>query len=610
MNRHQKLVLLLTLLGLALRLYHLTAVPYRGDEAHTVLNWVTPPLLETLNSDIPLRDPQPPLAFAVFWFWAFLVGMGEFSLRSLPALANVVGIPAMYALGRRIGSQTLGVLAALLWTIHPFLIWHAQDARPYALWSTLSVLSLWLGLRALEKQRPRDWLIYVIIATGAAYVYYLELFMLAAINLYVLVRCWRDWSTLRRWVTSQVMIGLLLAPWYLQPRLLFNDIYGGTTFPIELSRIWTWLIPSLNLGRTFPEGVMAALWPVLLIILLLGLIVRWRARYTLLLALTGFLPVLLLSLVSLRMNIFTPRYILSVVPIYVLLVAQLFLWLRAGRTWQRISSILLAGGWLFLLGWSLNNLYFNPAYAKAHDWPGLVAYLERYVTPNDLVVQTAADEAFTVYFDQMAESDRLPASPHQSISEIESRLQQGLERQRRIWLVANPAGDWPNRQVGQDWLDAHMQRVRQTNVGGLPVAQYLPWEIQPDEIPPSPLATFADVSHVAGVRIFEEPEPTGELAVWVYWQPIDTTNQPLKAFLHLVDSELRAQDDHLPQDGRISTQTWSTDTVYRDIYRIPIAGVPAGQYTLHLGLYDPETGTRVMTTTGQDHVNIGSVQLP
>src|SRR5690606_5410346 len=123
MTHRQALLFLcgLILFGFALRIYRIDAVSYRGDEAFTVLNWVSHPLLDTLRSEIPLADPQPPLAFALFRGWSLLFGTGEFAMRVMPALFSLIGIPAVYALGKHLGSRTWGALAALLWALHPFL---------------------------------------------------------------------------------------------------------------------------------------------------------------------------------------------------------------------------------------------------------------------------------------------------------------------------------------------------------------------------------------------------------------------------------------------------------------------------------------------------------
>ncbi len=625
-NQIQWLVIGITLVGFALRIYHLDRLSFRGDEAITVSTWVSQPLLETLNSDVIIRDPQPPFAVALYRGWFLLVGsMTEFGIRLLPALLNTIGIPALYVLGKRLTNHRIGVYAACLWAVHPFLIWHSQDARNYAIWVVFSTLALWTALRALERRKRVDWLLYITFAAITAYIYYLELFLIFALNIYVLIYYWRNRPLLRNWFFSQIAIGLLLAPWYLQERLLFNDIYGGTTFPFDPTRTLTWIIPSLNFGRTISEGLMLNIWWLVLLLLILGVMVRWHHKHNagLLLALTGFLPPILLGLVSLRMNVFTPRYILAVVPIYILIIVSLIdtLWrLSTPQIIRRALSLMLAGGWLVVIGYSLSNLYFSNDYAKTTDWRGLTDYLRANVSSNDIVLQAAADEAFTFYFGSLADFDRIPANPHQSTGEITRILQNAAANYASIWLVARTPGDWPNRNVGPDWLARNMQEVLATQIGeqpiDLPIQQYMPWQVQPEQIESTPLATFQGVAHLAGVQIIEPPEPTGELVIWVYWEPLDTTNNALKAFLHLVGplnpatgTPLWAQDDHFPQDSRISTTIWDPTEIYRDVFKIPLAEVPPGQYMLHIGLYDPATGERIPTGSG-DSYEISTLTLP
>ncbi len=622
MSRNQALAVLISLMlvGFALRVYQIDMVSFRGDEAFTVLNWVSRPLHETLASEIPLKDPQPPLAFALFRGWSLIFGTSEFSMRILPALLSIIGIPAMYGLGLQLKNRTTGLLAALLWALHPFLIWHAQDTKAYAIWAAVSATGLWLALRALKKQRRIDWMLYIGAATTAAYLYYLELFSVAALNLYVFLSYRKRPDLLKQWIISQIIIGLLLAPWYLQERLLFGSGYSGTTFPFEPQQIFTWLIPALNFGRnTLSEDFLQAIAPAVWMALVIGWAAWWRVnrRTALLMGLSGFLPAALLSLVSLRMNVFEPRYILSALPAHILLVATLVvhtknaLKIQPARTWL---PIVIVAGWLFISLISLRNYYFDPAFAKAPDWRGLVSYLHTHATPDDLVVQAAADEAFTLYFDNFSAFERLPANPRQPDVEIVQTLEHAHDHNRSIWLVAQTPDDWPNAHIGPDWLNTHMQAVRELNVGGLRVEQYMPWQVREAEIETSVLAIFEDVAEMVGAQtVFETPNV---LLGWVYWRPVTTTEQPLKVFVHLIGevnpaagTPLWSQDDHFPQAGRIQTTSWASDTLYRDIFRLSLEDVPPGEYEVLVGLYDPETNQRV-PVDGQDSFRITAITVP
>jgi 4-amino-4-deoxy-L-arabinose transferase-like glycosyltransferase len=614
-------VIFLTTAGFALRLYKIDTVSFRGDEAFTAMNWVEKPLAETLNSEIVLKDPQPPLAFALFRVWGLTFGVSEFSLRLLPALMNVIGVPVLYALGQRIGGRHVGTLAALLWAIHPLEIWHAQDARMYAGWATASAAGIWLALRALEKQRRVDWALYIVVAAAAAYLYYLELFTLLVLNVFVIFTYWGNWRLIWRWLTAQILIGLVLAPWFLQGRLLTGSGYGGTTFNFDPPRLLTWFLPSLTFGSTLPENLTALIWPLILFALLAGFIALWRQnrRAALLMGLLGAIPPLLLGLVSLRLNVFTPRYVLSSVLAYIMLFASLVTAVFR-RGWygsvylSKAVSIMLLCGWLSISVYSLYNYFEVYDYAKAPDWRELTRYLHAHVAPDDIVIQAAADEAFTYYYANFTPFERLPANPYQSLSEIENVLETSRDQYRSLWLVANPPTGWVNAHSGQEWLDANMQIVRSIEIDALPARQYMDWRVRPDEIEPTPLGVYENIAELVGAKILTPSEANNDLIVWLYWRPLHTTENPLKIFVHLTGNTnpatgtpLWTQDDQFPQDGRTSSQTWSG--IFRDVYTLPLTGVPQGEYTLLVGLYDPQTGKRILLEDGTDHVVIGTLNI-
>lgn len=612
------LVAALTIAGFALRLHNLGESSYRGDEAFTVIHYVRAPLLQTLASEIPTKDPQPPLAYALFHFWGRAFGESEFAMRLLPTLASTLGISVLYALGCRIGGRRLGLVAALLWTFHPMHIWHSQDARSYGLWALLSLLALWLALRTLDKRRRIDWVLYIIAATSAAYVYYLELFNLAALNLYVLIdllilRRPREWRLLRQWIAAQVTIGLLLAVWFLQPRLLTGSGYGGTRGGgVDPTQLLTRFLPSLNFGTTLSSEVMALLWPILLVVFIAGLWLLRRNRYVVLLALLATLPLLVLALISLRLDIYVPRYVLGTTPAFMLIFATVVVSMgQSLKLIGRIVSVALLAGWLVVDVYSLNNYFNAPDYANA-NWRTMAVYLREHVHENDVVIQAAADESITFYY---ADIDRLPANPTQPAAEIRAILEDRRANHHSLWLVGRTFPDWPSKDVVPAWFAENMQLVRETTVGRLPVWQYRSWEVKADEVEAVPLATFEGVADLAGVSI-QTPDPDDKLTIWAYWRALKPTEQPLKVFVHLTGeinpatgSPLWAQDDQFPQDGRIGTDSWEAGEVYRDVYTLDVQKLPQGDYTLLIGLYNPQTGARIPVGAG-DSFAAGSIILP
>ncbi|MFZ4816371.1 MAG: glycosyltransferase family 39 protein, partial [Phototrophicaceae bacterium] len=184
--------LLLTLLGFSLRLYQIDKTTFRGDEATTIQYWMLQPLSVTIPQQLT-EDPHPILAYALYRGWGLLVGQTPLAARMLSALAGTLAIPLMIRFAQHITrSRWIAWISGFLWAIHPYLIWHSQDARNYALWSTASLAALWFAVRALDRDRPKDWLLYIGVASIAAYIYYLEAFMLGALSLFVLVAYWHQ----------------------------------------------------------------------------------------------------------------------------------------------------------------------------------------------------------------------------------------------------------------------------------------------------------------------------------------------------------------------------------------------------------------------------------
>ncbi len=615
-------VVLLTLIGFALRLFRLDHVALRGDEAFTVIHWMREPLAHTL-SVIATTDPHPPLAYAAFRFWALIVGASETTSRLLPALLGVIGVPAIYALGRRLGGKRVGLVAAFLWAVHPYAIWHAQDARNYAIWSSFSLVAAWLAVRALETDRRRDWLIYVAAAAVAAYFYYLELFTLVALTVYAATSYWGQWRRLSHWIGAMLTVGVLLALWFVQPRLLYGSGYGGTTGGFAISRIWLDFLPTLTFGqKTLPPDLIHWLWlPIVVVSVGAVLVLRRRSQRLITFAVVvAVIPVVLLALVSLKLNVFEPRYILGTAPAYILLIAAFVIWLTSRR--DKTVAIPFLGVFLFCLWFSLDvvslrNYWFVNDYAKSPDWKNLVIYLKTYADGHDEIVQAAADEAFNFYYDEygMAQDRKqLPANPKQSTGEIDSLLQADVPTHRSFWRVAQTFTDWPNYGVVESWLAENMQLVRDTSVNGLRAQQYMPWQPRPDELAPAPRATFGDAVTLVGAHVLDPAETPGKLTVWLYWRPLAQTKTPLKIFVQLIGapnpsgSPLWTQDDHFPQEGRVVTTTWLVNATYRDVYELPLANVPAGDYTVITGLYDPAGGARL--PVGQhDYYSISPLHL-
>ena len=66
-------------------------------------------------------------------------GDSEFAARFPSAVASILTVVLVFALARRIFGPAAGLATAVVVTVNPFQIWHAQTVRMYALSTTLAV---------------------------------------------------------------------------------------------------------------------------------------------------------------------------------------------------------------------------------------------------------------------------------------------------------------------------------------------------------------------------------------------------------------------------------------------------------------------------------------
>lgn len=198
MRRFHSYLILITLLALVPRLIFLTT---RGsfwfDELFT-LELTKLPFLEMLR--LASQDTNPPLWTIIMWPWAHLLPHTEWVVR-LPALTlGVATIPLVGLLGKKLTNPAAGLIAAAFVAASPTLIYFSTEARMYALFVFLTVLTGYL----LIARRQLPYLISLI-ALLASHLY--AIIPAFAFCLYAILTCEKQ-QRRKSYCTHFVLIAL------------------------------------------------------------------------------------------------------------------------------------------------------------------------------------------------------------------------------------------------------------------------------------------------------------------------------------------------------------------------------------------------------------------
>ncbi|MCS6871460.1 MAG: glycosyltransferase family 39 protein [Anaerolineae bacterium] len=414
------------LIAAALRILGISVQSLRGDEAFAARYWTLPLAELTAPSGLAWREPHPFGAFIAFGAWRTLAGEREVALRMLPALVNLLGAAAVYATARRLfrskHATQAGIWALLLWACNPYLIWHSQDVRNYALWSGVSALALYLLIRATDRRTWYDWTLYTLAEIVALYLFFLESFILALHALYVLMVKRR---ALRAWLVAFCAILAAHIPSFVQGAALAQSGYGGTRGSADLALLpnfWTVLLLGELSAPTFGAAV-------LILLLFSALLLPTNLRLYFILSLS--LPLLALYLVATRLNVFDPRYILAALPFGTLILARM-------ASQVRLPFSVLIG--VAMIGVQLAALapYRAESYQKAPNWRGWAAFLHQHTAAGDTLIITpadpasgATDPAIAYYYAQPA---RVLVLPYPN-ADTESFVREALLTSRAVWFT-------------------------------------------------------------------------------------------------------------------------------------------------------------------------------
>ena len=617
-NQLSVLVLLgLVLLAFALRIYRLDAPALRGDEAFSILLARNTPR-EMLGMFVASTEPHPPLSFLVLHYWGKLAGESEFALRLTSAMPGVLVVPLIFVLGRRLWNQQVGLVAAGLLAMNPFYIWHAQEARMYAMLAVLTMASTLLCLTVLARRAWYWSVAYGLVTALSVYTHYYAFLIIMFQGVYAALHCAMCKSmgpaqqrvrSAVRWGAGLALAGALYLPWFLSSWRVLSAYHGSARSDLPFFEPVYRCLLVFGQGQTLPRGLSLWFLPLWGGLLVGGVVVAWARgwRNTVLMLLYFFVPWGIVFADSLQRPAFDERYFMVSTPPYYVFVA---LALVALYGWRRVVGAVAGALVVGVCVFSLYNHYHDPAYARAPDWRLLNDHYVEHVRAGDVVVVNYPDPAASYYYGFDVPWVVLPESFPVDQEATFASLTRLAEEHSRVWLTPQQWTFWDGEGIVERWLTERTELVKQTRVDKFTVQLYHTRRQFEREMVPVDAWLEHDIQ-LLGYVVRDEAgsavdqlrvQPGQEIRLTLYWQAASSIPEDCVVFVHLLDETgwLRGQQDNQPRQGTFPTRAWAPGELVVDVYQISVAvDAPPGRYLVEVGMYRPTDGTR-LTVAGAD----------
>lgn len=636
-------LLLLLLFAVTLRLPGLGYHEFHQDETHLLRR--AKAAIEGEDEALARHTKGIGEIAAVMVVYRALHMANEPTARLPFGVASVGSILALALLGSRLfHSEWIGLAAGLLLTVNGFALGLSRIAQYQPVVLLLSILAL-LAMWEFYQTRSRIWLTWAILLSAFGLVMHYEFLLTGLPLLWLLIAGWRrtaieapnpQWAIVRTLFWGGLAAVGIVAATYLP--LLLNPYFATTT---------GYLNSRLADGRASNFAFFAEIGTLynsiyfgvgLLLLVAVGIGVGWRRQRMVIMLLTAWsLPALILYLLIVEypgthFYLFMPAWSLLAAPA---LVALNGTFMPINMPHRAVLQWALRGGTLLWFAISITYLailFFRQSPAYLVNYPE--TRLAFYWAPYGEQIPQQPRFGFPIHqgwktLGVLADWGYMTES--YASNERSNSLRWYLRGYDRVALHENPDYIFIARHLQErdsafreDYLQAaNYQHIGEVQIRGephitiwaqqAPTAGYLIYDAARygeafDHAVPalrswldSPTialdATLDDTVTLYGATQNRAHLAAGDLYHLVLWweveQPIDRN---YKVFVHVANAQGQplAQWDGFPGQNTQETAAWQIGMQFQDHVLIPLPNdLPAGDYRILVGLYDPNTGDRL-----------------
>ncbi len=434
LDKYLIILILLTITGLILRLWHIGDVSFWLDETLTnKYSHLTFPEIWSTGTD----GVNPPTFYWIEHIMLYF-GSGEAVLRLVPALAGTATIPVFYLLGREFHNRETGLVAAALLTISSFHIYYSQEARPYTLFLFFFSLALVFYLRACRTNSCSAWILFGVFSALSCWAHLFGIVFV--VPLFLLPFLIPSFS-IQAGIRDLKPVLLAGAVWLLLSLPMLLVMVGAGLENADAAGTWGYhgiAVITSTIREEFGQYNVGII--IMCILFLTGLVWilyhDWKKFMFIVVAVV--LPLGITVALSSRMAI-VPRYLIGLLPFFFLGIAYLI-----GSLHYRIFTIRFSCVAIFLLvllSIPSLNLYYSADSKYGQDWKDLSPILHNLTGTGDRILVYPAYHVLPLAYYYQNETDETLVCGVNHKEDLEESVEQNTDQKKMIIIVGSNKRD-------------------------------------------------------------------------------------------------------------------------------------------------------------------------
>ena len=175
-------LLVISLIGLGLRLINISAQDFWGDEIYALSIVRHFSRFQDLLEFLKFADAYPPLYYWFLYIIAHNFGYANWVLRILPLLFGVATIPLVYICAKSFFNQRTALLSAFFTALLPINVHFSQVIRPYIIYSFIALFCLLCYWNYFQNHNKRWLFFYILSSIIGLYLHYSFLLFLIPLS--------------------------------------------------------------------------------------------------------------------------------------------------------------------------------------------------------------------------------------------------------------------------------------------------------------------------------------------------------------------------------------------------------------------------------------------